>query len=181
MNFGKILKGTALGLACIGMVMPCDALVAAEQARKTTQAPVVSSVALNGAGVFNGQLITAEGKAIDGAKVVVRSNGKAVATAVTDAKGSFKVANLKAGVYEISAGQAKAVYQVWPSQTAPPSANKQALMISGKQVVRGQVAGLDVVTVSLLAVTGTALGFSISNNSKLNDLEDQVNKIPTSP
>lgn len=181
MIFGKILKGTAFGLACLGMVIPQGAIAAEQQAQKTVKAPVVTNVALDAAGIFQGQLINAEGKALDGAKVVVRSNGKVVAQSMTDAKGAFKVANLKAGVYEVSAGQASAVYQVWPTKTAPPSANKQALLISGKQVVRGQLGGLDVVTVSLIAISGTSLGFAISNNDKLSDLEDKVNQIPTSP
>jgi hypothetical protein len=42
-------------------------------------------------------------------------------------------------VYEVAAGQHRGVYRLWAPRTAPPSANRGIMAVSG-EVVRGQYA-----------------------------------------
>ena len=56
-------------------------------------------------------------------------------------------------------GQGEGLYRLWATNTAPPSAQSQALIVSSSQVVRGQFAGL-----SPAVMNGTAIGLGAGDS-----------------
>jgi hypothetical protein len=95
------------------------------------------------------------------------------------------VKSLRGGTYDVVAGQSKGVYRFWAPNTAPPAAKSQVLLVSQPSVVRGQVFGgvgnVPPITYAALGtgIAGTTLG--AVNMNKIDDIKNQVDKIPTSP
>lgn len=182
----RLLKGAALGLAALGMILPPGQARAASKdlpARKAP-APVVNDITMTG-GKLTGRVINAQGKAVDGATVTLRQGKNEVAKLVTDKDGGFAASNLRGGVYEIAAGQSTGVIRVWSEKTAPPSAKTQVMLVSDpNNAVRGQdpyYYGVDPATVLIIAgvITGVVLGaVAVSQNA---DIKDRLDQIPTSP
>jgi hypothetical protein len=179
----QFLKGLAVSLACWGLVCPAGLMAADKAPAKNAQkAAVVGDIALGKGGTLTGQVVDGQGRALDGAAVTISKDGKELARTVTSKEGNFSVTGLRGGTYELAAGQTKGLYRCWSEKVAPPAAKAQALLVSSKNTIRGQgYMGPDIVTVSTLAtgITGVTLG-AISL-SKINDVQQQVNKIPTSP
>lgn len=98
----------------------------------------VRDVALHGTGILTGQLLDAQGVAIDDASVSVAKAGKEVARVKTDKQGKFRVAGLTGGVHQVATAESVGVYRLWAPQTAPPAAQRGLLLVSNAQVVRGQ-------------------------------------------
>lgn len=190
-----LIKGTALSLACLGLVLPHPAVYAGdplskEKAGSATKVPATKDVALGEGGMFRGRVVDAHGIAIDGAPVSVRRSGKVVATTVSDRDGDFRVTNLRGGTYQVVAAQSEGTYRAWAPDTAPPSAAPEVVMVSQPEVIDQGPSGppLGALAIGALALAGVGAGFAISNsveNNKLqnqiSDLQNQVNKIPTSP
>jgi hypothetical protein len=187
----KFIKGLAISMACWGIVFPHSQVMAAgpQPAAKTTskvQAPTVTDVALGVGGTFTGQVVDSQGRGLDGAAVSVRQGGREVAQTVTSKDGFFSVTNLRGGTYDVVAGQGQGTYRLWSTNAAPPAAKNQVFIVSNSQVARGQWLncpgpGVDAVTLALLgtAITGMVLG--IVNYNRLRDIEDKVDRIPSSP
>jgi len=139
------LTASAVWLACIGMVLPQAALAApAPQASQPAPAvveppvPTVIDVALADGGTFVGQVVDRQGVPLAGTAVVVRQNEQEVASTVSDANGQFRLSGLRGGLYQVTAGQGVAIYRLWAPNTAPPTAQTSALIVSGNELVRGQ-------------------------------------------
>jgi hypothetical protein len=181
----QLLKGLAVSMACWGLLCPAGLMAADKAPAKTTAnkvAAVQGDIALSKGGTLIGQVVDGQGRALDGAAVSINKDGKEIARTVTSKDGNFSVTGLRGGTYELTAGQTKGVYRLWSEKVAPPAAKAQALLVSSNQTIRGQgYLGPDIVTVSTLAtgITGVTLG-AISL-SKINDVQKQVDKIPTSP
>jgi hypothetical protein len=139
-------------------------------------------VALTAGGTFTGRVVDQSGAAMEGAEVTVKQEEKEICRVVTDRTGTFTVSNLKGGVYTITSGATTGSYRLWAEKTAPPSANSQGLLILGQNGARGQFAAVDgggnLLIASLVLLT---LGVGIASLVELENLKDQVNKIPTSP
>ncbi|TWT66742.1 hypothetical protein Pla123a_46300 [Posidoniimonas polymericola] len=132
MKIMKIQKAAALA-AMVGLLLPPPAQAA--------DAPVgaPSDIALRDGGVFVGQYVDAQGNALAGADVSVVVGGKAVAAAKTDKHGVFAVKGLEKGQYDIVAMGRKATFRCWDGKTAPPNARNGALIVTGDEVVNGQL------------------------------------------
>ena len=175
----KMLQKVAMGLACLGMVIPCPEVMAATPQAK--QANPAVDVALAEGGLATGVVLNAEGVVVEGAVVSLEQNGKAVAQVVTDENGRFAVTGLRAGGYVLKTGNQQGLFRFWAPETAPPSAHKAMAIVTGtKNVVRGQFGGLDIITLTTLGAAITGVTLAGVNLSKLNDLEDDVAKIRTS-
>ena len=72
-----------------------------------------------------------------GVQVTVRQGQKDIASAKSDSNGTFAVANLKSGQYDVAAGQTVGHYRVWSESVAPKSAGVQALLVTSENGVRG--------------------------------------------
>jgi hypothetical protein len=183
----KFVGRLTIAAACWGCLVSSGAAFAAgpksDAAKPRQAAPAVTDIALSAGNTFTGQVVDAQGHGVDGAAVSVRQGGKDIAKTTTSKEGYFSVTGLKGGTYEVEAGQGRGMYRFWATNTAPPSAQNQALLVSDAKVVRGQLNFGTVPPITYAAlgtgIAGTTLG--AVNLSKLNNIQDQVNKIPTSP
>lgn len=165
-------------LATLGMVVPNTAAIAVEQAAaprvevKTVNAQIFD-IALSSGGTFKGRVVDHTGTPLDGAEVTVKQNNKEIRRSVTDKTGSFEVANLNSGVYSIVSGKTEGTYRVWDSNTAPPSAREQGLLVMGENGTRGNFGYVDGygkwviggVAVAALAIGIVALTKANQNNT----------------
>ena len=184
----KMVGRLTIAAACWGCLVSGTAAFAAgpkgETAKVQKTAPVVTDIALSAGNTFTGQVVDAQGHGVDGAAVTVRQGNKDVAKTTTSKEGYFSVTGLKGGTYEVEAGQSKGMYRFWAANTAPPSAQNQALLVSDAKGVRGQVGGLGSVPPITFAALGTGIAgttLGAVNLGKLNNIQNQVDKIPTSP
>jgi hypothetical protein len=94
------------------------------------------------------------------------------------------VKSLRGGTYDVVAGQNKGVYRFWAPNTAPPAAKSQVLLVSQPSVVRGQGLGVGNVPPITYAALGTGIAgttLGAVNMNKIDNIKNQVDKIPTSP
>jgi hypothetical protein len=130
-------RGAAI-VAGLNLALP-QAMVFAADAPATNPArqQTAKDIKLTTSGDLTGRVVTAEGKAVDGAAVTVSQNNKPVAKTISTASGEFKLTGLKTGLYQVSAGQQTQFVRVWPQDVAPPTALAQATIVQSP-VVRGQ-------------------------------------------
>lgn len=175
------LKGVAVGLSALGIMLPPSAQAAGPRkaaASRPATAPVYVDVALKSGGVFSGVLVDPQGKPVEGAEVAIRQGQAVVARAVTNDQGVFEVKGLRGGSYHVAAGQSEGLFRVWAEQTAPPNASAGALIVTGGPTVRGQYGGIDAITLITLGAAITGVTLAAINLNKLNKLENQH---PASP
>ena len=185
MQFSRKLTHAVVALACIGMVVPQAVFAAPKAAVVTIKA---RDVALNTTGDLTGAVLNATAKPVDGAKVVLTQNGKAVAHTISQKDGTFTLPQVKSGSYDISVGEAQAPIRVWKSEAAPANAvHKMALASEG--VIRAQgeepyyqenggvIGGLDIITLIVITTSTGALVLGAINQSDLNDIKDQLDQL----
>jgi len=134
MRLPKWLQRAVVLSACYGMMAPAT-LPQAAVADRTSAA---LDVELLPGGVLRGQVIDVEGIARQGMLVTLHRSGRRIATAVTDRTGSFAIAGVRGGRYEITAGQVFGGYRIWAPSTAPPAARQGVLLVVGEGGLRGQ-------------------------------------------
>lgn len=158
----------AAGAALLLPALPANAApAAAQQVRQGTD------VVLSG-GQLTGQLLDANGKAIEGAVVALSKDGKVIGRTVTKADGSYSLTGLKAGAYNLSIGKTQMPVRLWNKESAPVAAKTQ--LNASEVIVRGQDGGIDTTT---LVVGGLAVGGLTVGVIALND-DDKSSK-PASP
>jgi hypothetical protein len=180
----KWIRGAAVGLATLGVVISPTMGRAAE--RRINSRPTVRSVdarqldvALSRTGALSGRVVDHTGAPVEGAEIVVKQGDAEVARSTSDRQGNFTISNLKNGVYTVSSGATVGTYRVWSETTAPPSANAQALLITGKNGARGQFAAVDMsgnLLIAAIAIAGLVVGIIT-----LVEVQEVESKIPTSP
>jgi hypothetical protein len=144
--FSKSLQRGITWVAAAAIVVQPQLLLAAEVnqpvvARSAAAAVAPQDVALADGGVLIGQVVDTAGKPQAMAPVSFVTGGKEIARATTDAKGQFRVASLKGGTYQVATTGNSGVYRFWAPRTAPPQSLNGLNMVSGNQVVRGQMGG----------------------------------------
>jgi hypothetical protein len=163
----RILKAVALGLVCLGILVPQTELWAAGlktkvKSSRKAQTPQIFDVALTAGGTLTGKVLDVQGIAVEGAVVSIRRGRGEVARTVTNKNGTFVVQNLRGGLYQVVAGRSQGLFRFWAPNTAPPSARSQALIVATSQVLRGQagMVGPDLAdaTAIILGATGAVLG-----------------------
>ncbi len=130
-----------LWLSCAGLVLPSSAALAANPQSGPSLRPrtlCVADASLGPGGLLRGKVVDHQGKGIAAARVVLLQSGRPVVQAGTDPNGRFAMANINRGVYELRAAGGVGVYRLWPARIAPPSANREALLVAGGRLVRGQ-------------------------------------------
>ena len=163
------LMACAAGAALLLPALPVSAAPqAAQQVRQRTD------VVLSG-GNLTGQLLDANGKAIEGAVVVLSKDGKVIGRTVTKADGSYNLSGLKAGAYNLSIGKSQVQVRLWNKESAPVAAKSQ--LNASEVVVRGQDGSIDGTT---LVVGGLGIAGLTGGIIALNQDDDDNNK-PNSP
>lgn len=171
----KLIKGLAIALACVGMILPANVQAGSKPAA-TAPSRAIQDVALKAGGTFTGQVVDDQGQGLDGAVVAVRQGDRSVAETVTNQDGYFSVTNLKGGVYQVTAGQGEGVYRLWTEKAAPPSAKSKVMLVSGSQnVVRGQFDDTGMWVVGGIAVG--AMVVNLINMRKLNDIHEDLHDV----
>jgi hypothetical protein len=133
MKLGKAIRGTLVTLTCLSMLTGQLARAAVPAAAE------IRDVALQSAGILNGQVLDKQGAPQSQTQVAVVKDGQVAATAFTDSSGRFEVGNLSGGIYQIHTAKGFGIYRVWAPRTAPPAAQEGVLIVEGDEVVRGNV------------------------------------------
>jgi hypothetical protein len=179
-SFG-LIRGAAVALATVGMMIPNAPAMAAGQSQSRVQVKKVDAkifdIAMQG-GAFKGRVVDHTGAAIEGAAVTVKQGSKEVARSVTDKNGTFAVSDLKSGVYTVSSGATEGTYRLWAEKSAPPSAKEQSLLVMGENGARGNFGCCDG---CMWLVAGIATAGLIVGIVTLTRVNDAIDKIPTSP
>lgn len=130
-----IVKGLLVTMAVAGFCLP-QPLLASEAAPQRAQ--TATDVALTEGGTLIGQVFDAQGAPLARVTVVLQGQDQQVLSVQTDQSGRFSVQGLRGGVYVISSAKGYGTYRLWAPGTAPPLAQKGALVVAGQQTVRGQ-------------------------------------------
>jgi len=125
-------KRAALCLACLGLILPQPALMAAETQTRS------KDISLTTGGTLAGTVVDANGQAIANTSVKVKFRGFTVATTKSDATGRFAVCGLRGGVHEICTAGGSTVNRFWTKGNAPLAARSTAIVVAGPEVVRSQ-------------------------------------------
>lgn len=134
-------------VASVALVAQPQLLTAAEtpstvtiaNTRQVAVAP--HDVALAEGGVVTGQVVDTAGQPQSDLPVTLHNADKEIARVHTDEQGNFRVASLQGGVYRVATNGNEGVYRFWSPRTAPPGSQTGLNLVSGQQVIRGQVGG----------------------------------------
>jgi len=128
----KNLQTILAAIACVGIVCPLRA-VAAEPAK------LAKDVALRPGGVLVGQVMDPQGAARAGTAVSIWQNEREVVSTQTDANGIFAAQGLRGGMYQVLTPEGQAACRFWAPDTAPPAAADAVVVVTGQELVRGQM------------------------------------------
>jgi hypothetical protein len=96
-------------------------------------------VALNKDGGLLGQVLDSTGRPLPQQTVIVRGIADGIAhQTTTNAQGKFTVPALHGGVFQVEGSNCLALCRCWTAPAAPPSANRELLLVSDGQLQRGQ-------------------------------------------
>ena len=109
-----------------------------QPAPKKVVQPTAIDVAMAKDGSIAGRVLDADQKGVAKTTVSIRQGKTEVAQAVTDAEGRFEIANLKGGVYLVTANSGYGLFRFWTANSAPPKSHEQVLLMSKAIVVRAQ-------------------------------------------
>ncbi len=182
----RFVKGMAVSLATLGMMMPQSYLLAdAPQPKapvnKAAQVNRIPDLILTEGGTMTGRVVDHTGKVLEGAKVVLKQDNKEIAETVTNKEGLYSFKNLKSGLYQPGSGNTEGVFRAWSEKTAPPTAKQHALLVMGENGARGQFGSVDPTLVVLTAGIIAAVVLSAITLNKVQQLENKIDKIPHSP
>ena len=187
----RLTKSVIATLSCLGIIASQTTGFAADPSyrkastknvkTRTTKASI-NDVALGENGTLSGLIVDEQGYPLDGALVTIHQGKKVLGKAVTNKSGTFSVSRLRAGVYQVTAGNSAEVFRVWAENTAPPAARKGLLMVSGNQVVRGQILGGGLSTAGALGLAGGIAGITLGTIAikKNNDTQDELDRLAAS-
>ena len=188
----KLVRGVAVVLAALGIVLPISAVQAADSSQKSNRpavATIAADVSQSAKGLFAGRVVDHTGAVVENADVVVCQGTTEVSRSRTDKEGMFSVKGLKPGTYQVSSGATEGCFRIWNEKSAPPSARKNALIVLGQDGARGQYANCDVCepgcwygfrsldpTICLLtAGVAAAVVLSALSLSKVNSIDNNNN------
>lgn len=129
----------------------------------------VGDVELAADGTLCGVVIDVDGGPVPGVWVVVMAGSREAGRGQTDGLGRFRVAVPGGGTYAIQAAGGGQLVRAWVAGTAPPTAKPWALVVVGKEVVRGQIPlerfwSPDVLVVGALVAAAIATPLSMHNS-----------------
>jgi hypothetical protein len=171
---------SAAVIAGLNIVAPQALVSAADKVSpQTVPAKAASDVVLTSKGELQGRVVTAQGAPVDGAIVSLTLKGKPIAKTNSDESGEFRLASVKGGVYELTAGQNRQLVRVWSNQSAPPTARQSATIVQGT-VVRGQDEW-DYFETDEMVIAGIATAGLVTGIVALIEVDDDDNGNPVSP
>jgi hypothetical protein len=155
------LPSTAAAIAALGLILPSATFAAdalpADASVAVTPAPQVQDVSLGEGGVLAGQVVDGQGLPMPATVVTLRTAKGDVASSYTDREGRFQVRGLGGGLYELTVADRSSAFRLWTSETSPPAAVKQVMLVGGGPITRGQYLGRG----QYFGGTGSLLGGTI--------------------
>ena len=171
---------TASGSTIVGHSTSAPEPTESETPTAPATGPLTSSgvvdVALQEDGVIRGRVLKTDGSPVDGSRVVLKKGDRVVAAVISEADGQFKIKGLTSGVYQIETPTGHGVYRFWTSDAAPPSAMRQALLVSKEPVLRSQFRVFTPGETLALALGAAGLGVGIVALNEVNDLDSKVSQ-----
>jgi hypothetical protein len=137
MKIGKNLAALTVYVAVMGLCLPQPLLASPPAGHE----PTIVDVALCDNNVLIGQVVDAAGLPKSDVPVAILTGEEPLAVGKTDGQGLFAFRGLRGGVYRIAAAQGCGAYRVWAPGTAPPMAQRGALVVAGQDLVRGNYCG----------------------------------------
>lgn len=134
----KLVSMFALGTLAVGLCLGSTAMVRADGTASPAK-PVIVDVALQEDGVLLGQVVNPQGAPVADTAVRISDGKQQLGTAKTNKDGYFAFKGLKGGLYQVNASNGSGMFRLWAARTAPPSAQKGALLVSGQDLARGQM------------------------------------------
>jgi carboxypeptidase family protein len=138
----SLISTLVAAVACTGLVLPPTTFAAQPVKPQQPQTPQTqlptSDVALRNGGLVVGQVVNQAGAPQAGAVVAIRYADREIVRTVTDKDGVFAAQGLRGGQYQLVTENGQSICRFWAVDTAPPSAQQAALIISGDNIVRGQ-------------------------------------------
>ncbi len=176
--FGKFARTAISAVCCLSLL--CPAFAQDQITSVSTTPPVTSAeskildVALTTDGVMQGQVLSEQGQAIDGAKVVISQKQVKLLETTTNAAGLFGVVGMKSGLYQIDSPGKSQIVRVWSHQIAPENSKQVATLVQNNATVRGQFGYIDPINATALALGIAGVALSAVTLDKINNLEDQT-------
>jgi hypothetical protein len=133
----------AAAVACLGLVLPPAASSAEPAPQRPQPEPQLrtNDVALRQGGLLIGQVVNQTGAPQAGAVVAIRFADQEVVRTTADKDGVFAAQGLRGGQYQLVTENGQSMCRFWAVDTAPPSAQRSALIVTSEDVVRGQYGG----------------------------------------
>ena len=157
----RVFSTIAVGLSCVGLILPTPILNAAPPASTTRtprsvqpQAKSISDVKLDSSGYLQGMVVDLQGAPVANAIVIVRQGKRDVAKSKTDKLGRFSSGPMGRGTYLIRSGGGSRAVRAWTPQMAPPAARELTMLITGSEIVRGQMPLEDFFSSDAFVITG---------------------------
>jgi hypothetical protein len=193
------LEWMAVGLSCVGILLPSSEVVASELAKqvpvqKLEKRLAIADVALTDGGTFCGRVIDRTGKTRGGIPITLKGSQTNPIQATTDDSGRFTINSTSGGIYRVRAERGECLVRLWSGKTAPPNARKSLILVAPGPVVRGQnVAELDtdwdgrfdrylnLTEAVVLVASVTAIAVAGVTINKRNRLADNIEKLPFTP
>ena len=135
------MRSTNITIRWVLSLTAVTALLVPQLALAGNPLPLVTDVALQDGGVLHGQLVASSGRPERTVRVVLLHDQKPIAVAETTPDGHFTMRGVRPGVHQIETNGGGGVYRLWAPRTAPPNAQQGALLVTGKEVSRGQSGG----------------------------------------
>lgn len=161
MYLGRKKNSLIVGLACFGLFMQttpsfagppvraesisakvrlddASATSPVKPASKKVVPPAAIDVAMAKDGTISGRVLNSEQNGVPKTEVAILQGKTEVAKAVTDDDGRFEIANVKGGMYVLTANGGYGLFRFWTAKSAPPKSHSEVLLMSNSVVVRAQ-------------------------------------------
>lgn len=142
----RAVRALMVVISLCGMCAPSVAF-AVEKPTK----PAIVDIALADGGTLQGKIVDLQGGSVTGLPVSMQTHDGNFITTTTQQDGRFALKGLKSGVYQVGATEGHGTYRLWSPGTAPPSAQKDAIIYTQNA---GAMGGLKMFLANPIVIAG---------------------------
>ncbi|MFV1968923.1 MAG: carboxypeptidase-like regulatory domain-containing protein [Pirellulaceae bacterium] len=173
----RIVKTTAVVLACLTWVLPVHELCAAPPLASASVDPSLSpatspihDVVLGPGGRLAGQVLDPQGRPLKDQAVLILGHNAPPKRVISDTQGRFAISGLHAGVYQVATDTAVIQCRCWAAGTAPPVAQEEVLLVANSSIERGQRPFGEILAnpllIGLIIAAAIAIPIAVRNSKK---------------
>lgn len=160
----------------------CALATTAQATVPSTGASTVTDVSFAATGSLVGTVVDEGGTPQVNVPVRIIHNQKIVATAKTNAKGSYSVKGLRSGLHIVQTPNTFQACRFWTAETAPPSAKNGLVMANSQTILRGQSGGgLSLGTLLPVAAFAAVSAVTVTSSTGNDKSGTTVTPPPASP